>query len=434
MKKLYPLIALIGLSLLAIGAFAQAPANNKPVQVEKPITTTHFAKAIHGSAKKPMASLNALIDYAAGDIALNPSATFYSWSPYLVLNAAYTIADSGTVSNYRSNVAGVAFDSVWDFYTKGFITPITAGSVSVDTIISFIHYHNTSATNDTIIFKICAVDVNGYPMVGTVYGADTAVIAPGFFAYNVLDSIQPLEIIKTTAIPSSARHGYNFSVLATVHGSKSDTIGVVYYSQGVNNCASLGGYYTPKATSIGVNDKAQRNVNSFVQGLYYQNCKGQHGTNTAMLWPLTSGTNQGMCINGGGYYISPLPLALIYPTCTGDTNWFDVQDIAIFPSISYSTILTGVNAAVDGGFEVAQNFPNPFNKSTEIKYSLIASSNVEFSVYDMTGRKIIENNYSNAAAGQHIITLAANQFTPGIYFYTFKVNGNSVTKKMVITE
>ena len=69
-----------------------------------------------------------------------------------------------------------------------------------------------------------------------------------------------------------------------------------------------------------------------------------------------------------------------------------------------------------------------------LAYSLTKSSDVTFTVYDITGRVITTNIMGNVAAGQYSINLSANKFSPGIYFYTFNVNGSNITKKMVITE
>jgi hypothetical protein len=437
MKKVYQLIATATLSLMMVGAFAQSPVNVR--HKAKPINSNdRFAKASqHSNTKKTTgANQNALIDYLVGDQSIATGATFYYWAPVLALNSAYTIADTGTTDNLLSNSAIVTFDTIYDLYSNGFVSPINPGAVTVDTLAAEIQYHNTSGKNDTIIFTICGVDVNGFATVGTVYGVDTAVITPGFFSAtsNTLDSIQFITLVKSTVIPASARHGYNFAVSTTVKGPKTDTVALVYYSQGSSGCAALGGDFTPAPTYMGVKDGAQPAVNSFVNGLYYQNDKGQHGTNVSMLWPITkAGKTQGFCENGGGYYSSPLSLVAVgFTSCVGDTNWWDVQDIAIFPSISIAP--KGINEVSADGLDVNQNYPNPFNKATQINYSVTKSSDVVFNVYDLTGRKIMGNTYSEVAPGQHIITLSANQFTPGVYFYTFNVNGNVVTKRMVITE
>jgi hypothetical protein len=109
------------------------------------------------------------------------------------------------------------------------------------------------------------------------------------------------------------------------------------------------------------------------------------------------------------------------------------QDIALFAEVSFRNP-TGVNEVATSGLSVGQNYPNPFNKETTISYSLTKSSDVTFTIYDMTGRILTNNNYGSVASGQHTINLSANSFSPGIYFYSFNVNGSVVTKKMVITE
>ncbi len=129
---------------------------------------------------------------------------------------------------------------------------------------------------------------------------------------------------------------------------------------------------------------------------------------------------------------------IFYP-CNGDANYVQgtdgdnfYQDINIFALVDLDP--SGINEVNSPGFSVAQNYPNPFNVQTQINYNLTKSSDVVFSVYDMTGRELMNNSLSTVAPGQHTINISANQFTPGVYMYTFNVNGNVVTKRMVITQ
>jgi len=438
MKKFYQILAVAGLSFLTVGAFAQTPASMKGKPTIKSVVKGKFAhaKAVtvnHGTKKVTSGANNALIDYLAGDQTLT-GGTFYHWLPVLNVNRAYTIKDTNSYYNLSSNYAFVTFDTIWDIYNGGgsFDTPVFPGTLTLDTINAEIQYHNTSGLNDTILFTINGVNASGFINTLVVYGVDTVVVAPGFFADNTLDSTQFLQVVESTNIPSTARKGYNFAISMTSLGSKLDTIAVSYYSQGGTACSAAGGEYNPEPTTMGVADGAVKNVNSFATGLYYQNAAGQHGTNVSQTWPLTTGTYAGYCSNGGGYYSSPLPWALIYPTCTGDTNFWAVQDIGIYPSVSYSP--TAVQNIEANGLSVGQNYPNPANGTTEISYSITKSSDVVFSVYDMTGRKIMENSMSEVAPGQHYVILNTNQFTPGVYMYTFNVNGVQVTKRMVVTQ
>jgi hypothetical protein len=245
--------------------------------------------------------------------------------------------------------------------------------------------------------------------------------------YNVLDSLQLIDVPLTTpvSVPSSARHGWNYCVNVTVGGSKSDTVGVWYWSQGSDCTGGFG--VTSAYTTVGVPDGRATLVNSFSEGNAWFNDAANHGNGTQMEWP-NSTSYPGYCINSGGYYFYDQLIS----GCT-DSDYFPVQDLGLFVSMTYE-LATGVNNITANGLSVGQNYPNPFNQTTQITYSLTKSSDVTFSVYDMTGRVLINNVYSNNAPGEHVINLSANTLSPGIYFYSFDVNGSKVTKKMIVTE
>ncbi|HTB32174.1 MAG TPA: T9SS type A sorting domain-containing protein, partial [Bacteroidia bacterium] len=261
-------------------------------------------------------------------------------------------------------------------------------------------------------------------------------ITPSFFSYNNIDSTQGFIARKHIVIPSSARNGWNFAIQYTVHAPKTmDTVGMAFYFQGVNNCAGLGGSYVPEPSACGVPCGALTSINTFQEGNWWFTKKGNLGDNTSLSWPITAaGPAQGFYENVGNEYWAPLSAALLSccTGCAGDTLQYDVQDLAITPYVN--TTPTGINSINTSGLSVAQNYPNPFNKTTQITYTLTKSSDVTFSVYDMTGRVLVNNVYTNSTPGKHEINLNANTFSPGVYFYTFNVNGSTVTKKMVITE
>ena len=136
---------------------------------------------------------------------------------------------------------------------------------------------------------------------------------------------------------------------------------------------------------------------------------------------------------GNIYYNCYTPPKGVSKDTVGDGQNY-LQNINVYSMVTLTTKPTGVNELTENGFAVAQNAPNPFNKSTVISYNLNKTSNVDFFVFDMAGRKLITSTLSNVSEGQHTIDLNANQFTPGVYFYSFTINGVVVTKKMVITE
>ena len=92
--------------------------------------------------------------------------------------------------------------------------------------------------------------------------------------------------------------------------------------------------------------------------------------------------------------------------------------------------------------QLYQNYPNPFNPSTVISYRLSKGAYVKLNVYDILGREIatLVNEYQNPGVyhSQFSITnvldrqIIDNGLSSGIYFYTLRINEQSISKKMVL--
>ena len=69
------------------------------------------------------------------------------------------------------------------------------------------------------------------------------------------------------------------------------------------------------------------------------------------------------------------------------------------------------------------NFPNPFNPSTVISYSLLNNSFVSIKIYDILGKEIATLVNSIQKRGVYDITLDMNNLnlSSGIYFYSINV-------------
>lgn len=83
-------------------------------------------------------------------------------------------------------------------------------------------------------------------------------------------------------------------------------------------------------------------------------------------------------------------------------------------------------------FELAQNFPNPFNPNTSISFTIPQSGNVKLSVYNLLGQEIttLVNEYKEA--GTHNIEFNAINLNSGVYLYKLESNGLTLTKKMTL--
>lgn len=85
------------------------------------------------------------------------------------------------------------------------------------------------------------------------------------------------------------------------------------------------------------------------------------------------------------------------------------------------------------GFEVTQNSPNPFTKSTTISYKLSETATVSIKGYDMMGKVFVVANTSVISEGLHPVVFNSESLSSGIYYYALEVNGKIIdTKKMVI--
>ncbi|MBN2790757.1 MAG: T9SS type A sorting domain-containing protein [Candidatus Delongbacteria bacterium] len=81
-----------------------------------------------------------------------------------------------------------------------------------------------------------------------------------------------------------------------------------------------------------------------------------------------------------------------------------------------------------------QNYPNPFNPITQIKFALSIASEVKLNVYNVNGQLISELVNDNKKAGIHIVNFDASNYNSGIYFYILTANGDTFTKKMILTK
>lgn len=104
--------------------------------------------------------------------------------------------------------------------------------------------------------------------------------------------------------------------------------------------------------------------------------------------------------------------------------------IELIKVMDYTDVEEETNIPSD--YYLSQNFPNPFNPSTKITYSIPSSSRVIIKVYDAVGKEIetIENN--NRSAGTYVITFNAQHLASGVYYYKITANDYSATKKFVL--
>lgn len=79
-----------------------------------------------------------------------------------------------------------------------------------------------------------------------------------------------------------------------------------------------------------------------------------------------------------------------------------------------------------------QNFPNPFNPSTTISYSLPKAAEVTVKIYNMLGVEIATLQNGFKPSGEHTFTFDASNLSSGIYIYRLVAGNTSITKRMTL--
>lgn len=97
---------------------------------------------------------------------------------------------------------------------------------------------------------------------------------------------------------------------------------------------------------------------------------------------------------------------------------------------------TGTNTENDNiapsDFTLSQNFPNPFNPSTNIEYSLPAASDVTLEVFTMQGQKVATLVQGYQSAGQHTVSFNASDLASGMYTYRLTSGSTQIVKMMTL--
>ena len=142
-------------------------------------------------------------------------------------------------------------------------------------------------------------------------------------------------------------------------------------------------------------------------------------------------------------YSAIVPLSAI-------SGHFDTVYYALISGLNSSNFLAGgalitvdISTGVDDdqailpeSFGLGQNFPNPFNPSTKIPFTLSTRSELSLVIYNALGRKIDHIYLGSLSAGEHTVEYNAERLASGVYFYRLKgSNGeifSSSTRSMIL--
>jgi flagellar hook assembly protein FlgD len=111
--------------------------------------------------------------------------------------------------------------------------------------------------------------------------------------------------------------------------------------------------------------------------------------------------------------------------------------IDFFTTISGITAVDVKKSDNSSKFSISSNYPNPFNPSTTIEYSLKVDSKIEIKIFNNLGRLVRSLFNGQSTSGTHLLTWDGRddngkQLSSGLYYYQIISETFSSAKKMLL--
>jgi photosystem II stability/assembly factor-like uncharacterized protein len=116
---------------------------------------------------------------------------------------------------------------------------------------------------------------------------------------------------------------------------------------------------------------------------------------------------------------------------TASSFAYRLKQIDFDGSYEYSEVLY-LDNFTPSDFALHQNFPNPFNPVTIIRYSIPLKSQVEIVIYNTLGEKVKQLVSEEKEAGSYSVEFNASSLPSGNYFYRLQADSFIETKKLVL--
>jgi hypothetical protein len=111
---------------------------------------------------------------------------------------------------------------------------------------------------------------------------------------------------------------------------------------------------------------------------------------------------------------------------------YRLQQVDYDGTFSYSNVIEVEFALTPSEFRLYQNFPNPFNPSTQIRFDVPSSSFINLSVYNLLGEVVASLVNEQVEAGVHSIIFNAESLPSGIYICRLNADKYVSTNKMIL--
>ncbi len=138
-------------------------------------------------------------------------------------------------------------------------------------------------------------------------------------------------------------------------------------------------------------------------------------------------------IKGNGTSTSRKVYSFTDNTPRNGINYYQLKQTDVNGTFNYSNIIeVNFNGIIK--FNLLQNFPNPFNPSTVIRFEIPTASHVNIKVYNIIGKEVAELLNDKLEGGNHEIVFNANNLPSGLYIYKIAAGNFISSKKMMLVK
>lgn len=360
--------------------------------------------------------------------------------------SASFITDSTNYGYFWNTSAGTGLTSTWSFGdgTSGTSTgDITHTYPSPGIYYVCLHISNSSGCSDTFCDSVHIGAASSGMCSGAVTSYFTAHDSLGYGVFsNSVTGTAPVYHWDfgdgtTSSAIGNTEHFYSSSGTYVVCLTVYET-GGTYDSCQYCSSITIGGGSTGSCDASFVIFQDSTNLfNYFI----YNNTVGTSPT-TSYFWDFGDGTSSTSqypfhTYPGSGPYFICLTVTDASPAFNCTNTYCD--SIVAGHAQSAPITVTVVNPVTTGITETSaattlKNYPNPFNGSTTISYSISKDANVELNVLDLLGNKIASLESSRKTSGNYSVDWNADNVSGGMYLLQIKVDNEMSTKKIILNK
>lgn len=140
-------------------------------------------------------------------------------------------------------------------------------------------------------------------------------------------------------------------------------------------------------------------------------------------------------VKGSGTSSSPHEYSFSDENLSPGRYAYRIRQIDQSGSFTYTAAVEVEVGLAPKEFKLSQNFPNPFNPTTTMEFTLPEDGLVTLKMYDLAGRELVTLLDEEKRAGYyHQVTIDASRFGSGTYFCRLEFNGKQVTRKIVLVK